>query len=263
MNTLALTREVSLDYAVQGRQLGIPVLLLHGYTDSRRSFDRVMPRMPASICAFAISQRGHGESDRPDEGYSPHDFASDIAAFMDRFNLPASVIVGHSMGATVAQRFAIEYPERTCRLVLISSFPRTRNHPGMLDLWESTVSKLEDPIDPTIARDFQLSTVAEPVPVGFLNTMIGESLKAPARVWKAALRGLMEADFAHELENIRVPTLLVWGDQDGHVSRSDQDRLLAAIPQSKLSVYRGVGHAPHWEDPARCAKEIADFAMQF
>src|SRR5262245_834674 len=159
MVTLALTKEVSLDYAVQGRQLGVPVLLLHGITDSRRSFDRVMPRLPASIRAFAVSQRGHGDSDRPEDGYAPHDFAADIAAFMDRFQLPASVIVGHSMGATVAQRFAIEYPERTCGLVLISSFRRTKNHPRVLDLWESTVSKLEDPIDPAVARDFQLSTV--------------------------------------------------------------------------------------------------------
>jgi non-heme chloroperoxidase len=169
MNTLALTKEVSLDYALQGRQLGVPVLLLHGITDSRRSFDRVMPRLPASICAFAVSQRGHGDSDRPEEGYSPHDFAADIAAFMDRFQLPASVILGHSMGATVAQRFAIEYPERTCGLVLISSFLKTKDHPEVLDLWESTVSKLEDPIDPAIARSFQLSTVARSVPTQFLK----------------------------------------------------------------------------------------------
>jgi pimeloyl-ACP methyl ester carboxylesterase len=55
--------------------------------------------------------------------------------------------------------------------------------------------------------------------------------------------------------------MLLWGDQDVFVSRSEQDQLLAAISGSTLKVYPGTGHAPHWEDPARFAGDIADFAL--
>lgn len=263
MSAPALLKEVSLDYFVRGHSMGVPVVLLHGFTDSYRSFSRVMPWLPGSMCAIAVSLRGHGDSERPEDGYSPSDFAADIAALMDRLDLPDAVIVGHSMGATVAQRFAIDFPERTRSLVLAGSFFTLKNHPTVLDFWQSVVSKLEDPIDPAIIRSFQLSTTEKPVPDRFLEDVIRESLKVPARVWKATMRAFMETDFTREMGNILVPTLLLWGDHDGFVSRSDQDRLLTSIPGSMLKVYAGLGHAPHWEDPGRVASDIANFVMGF
>ncbi|HYR89543.1 MAG TPA: alpha/beta hydrolase [Terriglobia bacterium] len=262
MSASVLEREVSLDFAAQGRRLGVPVILLHGLTDSRRSFDRIMARLPASIYAVAVSLRGHGDSDRPEKGYAPSDFAGDIAALMDQLELQEAVIVGHSMGAAVAQRFAIDFPERTRGLVLAGSFFSLKDHFGVLELWESTVSRLDDPIDPLIVHNFQLSTITKSVPAAFLDAVVRESLKVPARVWKATLRALIETDFTRELRNIQAPTMLLWGDQDALVGAGEQDRLLAAIPGSRLNVYTGIGHAPHWEDPARFAADIADFAFQ-
>jgi len=147
MNVSTINKEVWLDYVIQGRSFGFPVLFLHGFTDSRRSYDRIMARIPRSINAVAISQRGHGDSDRPEEDYSPSAFASDVAALMDRLKLQQALIVGHSMGGTVAQRFALDYPERTRGLVLVGSFYSIKNHDGVKEFWDSTVSKLEDPVD--------------------------------------------------------------------------------------------------------------------
>ena len=70
-----LPNRVKLPYVEQGDSSGVPVLLLHGVTDSWRSFERVLPHLPASIRAFALTQRGHGDADRPAAGYGPHDFA--------------------------------------------------------------------------------------------------------------------------------------------------------------------------------------------
>jgi len=218
-----------------------------------------IPLLPESIRAIAISLRGHGDSDRPEVGYTPDDFAADVAAFMDRKGIERAIIAGHSMGSIVAQRLTLSYPTRTQGLILIGSFTESKTNANLIEFWESTVSKLEDPIDPEIARSFQLSTVANPLPETFLDLVIRESLKVPARVWKDAFRGLMSTDLSRELHTIRIPVTLLWGDRDTFVTRSDQDRLLAAIPTSVLSVYKGVGHAPHWESPARCAHEIASF----
>src|ERR1700752_3440813 len=95
INSLALNQDVSLDFIVQGRRLGIPVVLLHGYTDSRRSYDRVLARLPASVNAIAVTQRGHGDSDRPASGYSPYDFAGDIVALLDKLHLQQAILLGH------------------------------------------------------------------------------------------------------------------------------------------------------------------------
>ena len=58
---------------------------------------------------------------------------------------------------------------------------------------------------------------------------------------------------------ITAPTLLLWGDQDALVPRTEQDNLLSAIPDTRLVVYRGAGHSPNWEDPARVARDIESF----
>ena len=261
-DTLISSRDIVLDYAEQGRRLGTPVIFLHGFTDSRRSFDRIMLRLPASIHAIAVSMRGHGDSTRPPEGYAPADFAADIAALMDRLELKDALIVGHSMGAAVAQCFALDFPGRTRGLVLVSSFFGFKDHAVVGDFWKSVVSTLSDPVDPLIVRDFQMSTISRSVPPVFLNTIIRESLKVPAEVWKTTLKSLMDSALHQELHRIQAPTLLVWGERDLFVSRTDQEALLAAIRSARLSVYAGVGHAPHWEDPERFARELLHFVLQ-
>lgn len=255
---IELRHRVNLNYVEQGDPSGIPVVFLHGYSDSWRSYERILPYLPPTIHAFALSQRGHGDSDRPPAGYRPQDFAADVAAFLDAKQIQRAVIVGHSMGSIIARRFAIDHPERTQGLVLVDSFYRFRDNPGIPEL-EAAVMALTDPVDAAFVREFQLSTLAQPVPADFFEAIVAESLKLPARVWHATLKGLLDNEFSDELAKIKAPTLILWGDQDAFCPRSDQDALLAAIPNSELIVYEGVGHDPQWEQPARFASDIANF----
>ena len=219
----------------------MPVVLLHGVTDSWRSFEPVLPHLPASLRAFALSQRGHGDSERPATNYHPRDFAADVAAFMDALNLERAVIVGHSMGSYVAQQFAINYPERTLGLVLIGSFVKCHDKPDLVEYCDTAVNSLTDPVPVDFAREFQESTLARPVPPEFLAMVIEESLKVPARVWQAAFRGLLEADHSGELDKIQAPTLILWGDKDSYFPESDQHTLASRIRRlapSRLSRHR-------------------------
>jgi pimeloyl-ACP methyl ester carboxylesterase/tetratricopeptide (TPR) repeat protein len=247
-----------LAYVERGDANGVPVILLHGYTDSWRSYERVIPHLPQSLRVFAVTQRGHGDSSKPDGEYESRVFADDVAAFMDTLGIDRAVIVGHSMGSTVAQRFAIAYPKRVRALVLEGAFmPRPANDEVRKFIAE--VATLEDPIAPDFARAFQQSTLAQPVPPEFFETVVGESLKVPARVWRAALQPYLTTDFAAELANVTAPTLLVWGDRDAFTGRGEQDALTGAIKTSRLVVYAGAGHSPHWEEPQRFAGQIASF----
>jgi non-heme chloroperoxidase len=259
MAPVVRSNQVTLPYVEQGDSSGVPVVLLHAIADSWRSFERVLPRLPDSIHAFALTQRGHGDASRPAEGYRPHDFAADLAAFMDALHLEAAVIAGGSSGGFVARRFAIDHPERTLGLVLLGSPATLRDKPGVLEMWDSTVSKLTDPVDAGFVRAFAESTLAQRVPQAFVDTMVQENLKVPARVWRATFEGLLEDESFGELDKIDAPTLIVWGDQDAFLPRGDQETLETAITGSRLVTYPGAGHAVSWEEPDRVASDLAGF----
>ena len=140
--TIELPNQIKLQYVEQGDFLGIPLILLHGYTDSWYTFERVLPYIPKSIRTFALTQRGHGDSSRPAAGYRSSDFAMDLAEFMDVLRLKKAAIVGGSSGGIVARRFAIDHPNRTLGLILAGSPLTFQDKPGVLELWNSTISKL-------------------------------------------------------------------------------------------------------------------------
>ena len=258
--SVALSTGVTLRYVEHGPTSGVPVILLHGVTDSWRSFEPVLRRLPTTVRAFAITQRGHGDSDRPDSGYRYVDMSDDLGAFMDAMRLPSAVIVGHSMGSMVAQRFAIDHPDRVAGLVLAGAFATLQDHPAITDFVNTTIAGITDPIDRQMVREFQTSTLARAIPPAMLDTAVNESLKVPARVWRQTFRGFLDTpDFSDELGAVSAPTLIVWGDRDSYATRSDQDRLIDALPHARLLTYEGTGHALHWEDPDRFASDLAEF----
>lgn len=258
VKTIALPTGVTLPYVEQGGATGTPVVLLHGITDSWRSWELVLPFLPESIHAFALTQRGHGDADRPEAGYSPADFSADIAAFLDAQGIERAVIVGHSLGSLIAQRFAVEYPERLLGLVLIGAAAEWGSLAEVGDLWDAAVA-FGDTVDPEFVRAFQQSTLATSIPPGYFELIVQESLKLPAATWRALIREtLIEADTSSGLDGISAPTLIVWGDQDAMVA-AQQLTLAGTIQGARLVVYAGAGHATHWEEPERFAADLTAF----
>lgn len=178
---------------------------------------------------------------------------------MDEVDLEAAVLVSGSSGGFAARRLAIDQPERVLGLVLLGSPATLQDKPVVRELWDSTISKLTDPVDPGFVRDFGAGTLAQSVPHAFFETLVQENLKVPARVWKATYEGLLEDDSLKDLDKIRAPTVIIWGDQDSLLPRSDQEALASAIPGSRLLVYPGAGHSLYWEEPERVASDLAAF----
>jgi pimeloyl-ACP methyl ester carboxylesterase len=90
------------------------------------------------VRAIAVSQRGHGDSDKPEAGYRIRDFAADLAGFFNALGLASAVIVGHSSHGLVAQRFALDHPSRTAGIVLESAFATLRGNPDAARFVAST-----------------------------------------------------------------------------------------------------------------------------
>ncbi len=250
---------VTLPYVEQGDPSGVPLLLVPGYTDSWRAFEPILPFLPQSVHAYALTPRGHGEASRPEKGYAIPDFAADLVAFVDVQELEAAVLAGGSSGGLVARRVAVDHPQRTLGLVLLGS-PRTlRGNVEVQRMWDEDLAEMTDPVDLDFVRRFVEGMVRQPVPQEHMEAMIQESLKVPARVWRATLKGLLEDDSFQELHKIQAPTLIIWGDQDSLLSREDEEALAAAIPGAQFVVYRGAGHVFYWEEPERVADDLASF----
>jgi non-heme chloroperoxidase len=257
--SVELSEGLRLPYVEQGDSLGVPVVLLHALADSWRSFERVLPHLPRSIHAFAVTQRGHGDADRPASGYGVEEFTADLAAFLDAVGLEAAVIVASSSAGFTARRFAADHPRRTLGIVLVGAPYSLRDKPAVSEFLEA-VSGLSDPIDPAFVREFVESNVFRPLPPAVRETLVGENLKAPTRVWKATLEGLLDAEPTDI--GITAPALILWGDRDESLPRSDQEALATAIAGSRLVTYEGTGHVVHWEQPERVATDLAAFADQ-
>jgi pimeloyl-ACP methyl ester carboxylesterase len=259
IKSIRLANGITLQYAESGNPAGVPVIFLHGYTDSRRSFEAVLPHLPGSIRALCPTQRGHGDSDKPATGYAMRDFAGDVAAFMDGVDIDRAVIAGHSMGTAVALRLAVDHPERVEAMALMGTFFSFRANAVVRDLWDSAVCHITDPVSPAFARDFQNGTLARPVPAAFLDMVVGESLKVPARVWREALKGQLQSDVSGDLARIRVPVLLQWGERETLIPHQEQEALLSLLPDARLITYPDAGHGVHWDEPASVARDLAAF----
>ncbi len=260
MPEVSLASGLTLAYADQGDPSGPAVLMLPGPTDSSRSYQPVLDRLPHSVRAIAVSQRGHGESGKPEAGYRVEDFAADVVPLLDALGIERAVLAGHSGSCLVARRVALDHSDRVAGLLLEASPTTLRDDAQLLRFVESVVSELDDPISPDFARSFVVSTSSENVAPDLADLLVDEILAVPARVWKQTFAGLLAYDDQTELPLIETPTLLVWGDADALVSRALQDQLAGSIPAADVLVYPGVGHTPRWDDPARFSNDLMTFA---
>jgi pimeloyl-ACP methyl ester carboxylesterase len=256
-----LTDTIDLPCVERGDRDGVPVLMLHGWSDSWRSYEPVLPYLPERLRAIVPTQRGHGDAERPADGYAPRDLAADAVALLDTLEVERAVVVGHSMGAWVAERVAIDHPDRVAGLILAGAIGPADANPVAGEVAREAMA-FEDPVDPEWVREFQVSTTELPLAPAQLDTFVAESLKLPARVWRATAAGFPHGDLYGELAAIEAPTTLIWGDRDSVGSRAEQLRIAAAIPGARLIVYAGIGHAIHWEQPERFAADVVAFAAE-
>ena len=258
--TTRLSTGVTLHYAERGDREGEAIVFLHAYVDSWFTFSRMLPLLSPSYHAFAPDQRGHGDSDKPQCCYTADDFTADVDAFIVAAEIEEATLVGDSSSGMIAQRVAIESPQRVSRLVLVGSPPTLANNEAVMKAGEEMLAGLEDPISPGFVREFQESTIHHPVPEEFLSTVITQSLKVPAHVWRDYWEGVvLTVDDTSRLGDIEVPTLILWGEHDSFLHREEQERRAAAIPDATLKVYPDTGHAVAWERPEWVVRDLVAF----
>jgi len=251
-----LSTGVRLPYVSVGPRSAIPVVLLHAWGESRRSFDRLMPMLADSVHAVAVDQRGHGEADRPRDGYSLAGLAEDIVAFMDAMGIASAVLLGSSSGGYVAQQVAATSPHHVAGLVLVGSPRSLQGRPPFAD----EVDRLCDPVDEVWVRaSLAWFPRFHPVPEWYLEDRVRDGVRTPAHVWRETFNGLCDATPPSDLGSITSPTLILWGNRDELLAREQEDDLARTIPGSRMIVYEGTGHLVLWEQPDRVAADLKAF----
>ena len=196
---------------------GVPVVLLHGLTATRRYVvmgSRTLQRSGHRVLAY--DARGHGASDPALDGdYGYPRLAGDLAAAMDRADFERAVLAGASMGAQTAVRLALDHPERVAALVLVTPAfdPASARSPEELARWDALARGLrEGGVEGFIAA-YELDSVAPAIRTT-VETVLRQRLAAhehPAAVADALEAVPRSAPFedSAELARIDVPALVV------------------------------------------------------
>lgn len=229
-----------------------PYVLVHGWPDSWRSFQRVIPLLGPERRIIALDQRGFGLSSKPEASiYTMRTFADDLHAVLDALQVQqVGCLIGHSMGSFVAWHFASSWPSRVEHLVLIGTGPHGDSSSTLpIKQMVDGVSEISYPF----ARDFQYSNFYNVTTAGdwFLETVVHDSMQVPVHVWKAALYGITNVTQAigeQRVPLITAPTLLVRGSADGLFSDAEQQSMLRLLQNGCLEEVSHAGHSVQWEE---------------
>lgn len=256
MRRVRLSTGVTL--AVRESGWGVPVVLMHAWAETHRTFDLLRPLLPPGLRVVVPDLRGGGDSDKPADGYGLDDAARDVVGLLDALTLADAWLVGTSSGGYVAQEVAATAPDRVRGLALLGA-PCDLRLPTARALLERIAA-----LHPTLTRE-EASTLNASVPLhaavsdDFLRAQADATATIPRAVLLAGLEGLVSATPPLERAAVPAPTLILAGADDD-VLPPEQTRVLARrIPRSRLVTYPDTGHLVLWERPGPVAAELAAF----
>lgn len=252
---------------------GPAVVLLHGLGESPADWAAVLAQLAPSRAVYAPALPGFdGRGDPAD--VSAESYARFVGRFLDALEVERAVLVGHSLGGLAALLFALAAPERVTTLGLVGSGGLGREvSPALAAISERVLG--------------ELGVVWSRTPVGAVQRVGAKALLLFGRPWLvppgwlaeqyrlarrpgfldtalAALRDQVDRGgqrrvLLRRLDGLRVPALLVWGDQDRVVPVDHARRAAARLPDARVAVLPACGHLPHVEDPAAFGRALVAF----
>jgi 2-succinyl-6-hydroxy-2,4-cyclohexadiene-1-carboxylate synthase len=260
-------QDARLSYFVAGD--GPPVTLLHGFTQSGRSWRELISRMPAGWRWIVPDLRGHGETvTRRDAPCSMEACASDLVAIWEELDLGRTHLVGYSMGGRLALHVAARRPERLLSLLTIGA------HAGLDEVAREGRRRGDEALAERIEREgieafvdywgsLPLFAGLARRGAGYVAQVRAERLRNHVAGLACSLRGMgagvMEPVW-EELGRVRVPCTFVAGQLDhGYVASAR--RLAAAVPHGRAEVVLRAGHAVHQERPDAFARLLASHLL--
>lgn len=251
---------LSVAYRMNGK--GPALVLLHGFTIDSRVWNSQIDSLSEKFTVIAWDAPGAGQSSDPPEHFMIQDWADCLAKFLDSISVTHANILGLSWGGILAQVFYQRHSRRVLSLILADTYAG----------WKGSLPEpIPDDRLATCLRDASLSP-EEFVPK-YLTGMLGNS---PLPEVQEKLANIMSdfhpigfrlmaiasaVDTRNILPTIKVPTLLIWGEQDKRSPLSVTGQMLTLIPGARLETIAGAGHVSNLEAPAQFNKIVRDFCL--
>jgi pimeloyl-ACP methyl ester carboxylesterase len=273
---------VGVHYLRGGR--GMPLVLVHGLGSSAGvEFYYNLEALAASHCVYAVDLPGFGRSDKPSLDYTIDFFVKVLRDFMDAQGLERVALMGVSLGGRIAVGFALEFPKRVGRLILVDALgvgvPRRVMAYSVLlargigELALSGTARALRRMNPRtirrlwgwyLSRPGSMEQILSDDRIANHREMLG--LPAYRAAYLSALRsvagmrrirdGVMVED---RLSDLTMPTLLVWGRHDHIFPPSHAEEAARQIPDAGFHVFEASGHTPQMEEPDRFNQLVLGF----
>ena len=236
---------------IAGREPAL--LLVHGFTDTSRSFSLMAAHLAGRRLVIP-DLPGHGASPAGPHDMTPAGLARALAGLIEGLKLNRPIVVGHSLGGMIAVELAASRPEAVGGLVLLATTLRAEI--GDADPMATGVLSLTDPISPADPFYAYWHACEAPMAPDFLAHAAAEASAMPAARWRAVFAALRHADLTESAGRIKASTLIVSGGRDPLFDRAHRDRLRSAIPAASFVEADRCGHNVHWEAPALVAGAV-------
>ena len=255
----------------EGNRDGPPVFLIHGSNASLHTWEPWVQELGDSYRLISFDLPGHGLTGQTlEDDYTIDGMARFTKEIVDLFKLDKVVLAGNSMGGSVSLKFALDYPQHTKALVLVSSGGMERDETaedvGAFSLTRSETARgLMRYVTPRflIGRTLR-GVVADPdnfvtdemvTRYWELLRMTGSRDASIKRFAAYETRGALEP----QLARIRVPALILWGTQDRLIPVTQGIRMAQTLPNSNIKVYAHAAHLAHEEIPEQTAADTRTF----
>jgi 2-succinyl-6-hydroxy-2,4-cyclohexadiene-1-carboxylate synthase len=256
-----LTRLNGIEFHVEVEGSGPPLLLLHGFTGSVRSWDEVRPDLAHAARVIAVDLIGHGLTASPDDHrrYTLEWSARDLVALLDALDLETVDVAGYSMGGRVALHFATCHPERVGGLILESASPGIEEEAerqrriqsdealaqrilaggieAFVDEWERQALLQPAPHVSAERRAAQHAQRLDNRPLGLANSLRGMGAGQQLPLWS-------------NLADLRLPVALIVGEHDARY-RDIAWRMRERLPAAAVWSVPEAGHSVHFDQPRR------------
>lgn len=239
--------------AIDRAGTGLPVVFLHGIGGNRLNWTDQLRSVGQRHLAVAWDARGYGDSEDPPGPRAFPDFAADLLRVLDHLDAPRAVLCGLSMGGLVATDFHSRHPERVAALVLCDTSPGLRKHMSpeemerFLDARRKPLLEGKTPADiaPMLARDL----VSPRTPPERVARLIDSLSRLRTESYLKTIEAVTRWDARYDLAAIRVPTLVICGEDDKLTPPDVCRRLAESIAGARFALIPAAGHLSNIEAP--------------
>ena len=248
--------------AYEDQGMGPAVVLLHGYPFNRSMWAEQVVPLSSDYRIITPDLRGHGDSEASPHTATMNQMAQDVAALMDVLQIRHATIGGLSMGGYVALAFCDLFKNRVEKLLLADTRAQADTDESKVTRAEQAKKILAEGMAGVV--DTMLPKLLSPATVsknpGVVKRVREMMLQTNPQGAAAALRGMAEReDHTERLSRIKVPTLIVVGEQDPITPVADSEKMNASIAGSKLVVIENASHVSNIEQPEQFNRALKEF----